>query len=445
MRRRLHLLMGATVAGVGAVLLLSATSLSSGPDTDPSMETASAPALQDARVDERAVPSSGLPVEQTEDIRTVNLTLKPGDTLLGVLAKAGVPDSEAYAVSERLREMVDLRALKAGQNLELSLRGGFEDGDEANLDGLALVQETDRLVVAQRTDGRSFNAHVRQIDHSSDLMSATGSIATSLYEAARDQGVPMSVLLQTYDVLGHAVDFQRDIKEGDRFELGYERFDDGGYGGQHPGKLVYVSLALAERTLIYFRYTTSDGITGYFDAGGSSVQTSLLKTPVDGGRLSSLFGKREHPILGYTRMHKGLDFAAPRGTPILAAGDGVITRRGDNGSFGNYLRVRHDNRYATAYAHLIRYAEKLSVGSRVRQGDVIGYVGATGLATGPNLHYEVLRNGEQVNPVEVDLPPRRVLAGDELTRFRKAANTLLSTLSLSASESNLSGTSDLPG
>lgn len=437
MRRRLYLPMGATAMGVGVMLLLSAAAPSSNPDTDPSMETASVAALQDAREDERAVPSPGLPVEQTKDIRTVNLTLKPGDTLLGVLATAGVPDSDAYAASERLQEMVDLRALKAGQNLELSLRGGPKATGETNLDSLALVAETDRLVVVRRTDGRRFDAQARQIDHSSRLISASGSIATSLYEAARDQGVPMPVLLQTYGVLGHAVDFQRDIKEGDRFELGYERFDDGSYGGQHPGKLVYVSLVLAERTLTYFRYTTSDGLTGYFDSGGKSVQTSLLKTPVDGGQLSSLFGKREHPILGYTRMHKGLDFAAPLGTPVLAAEDGVVTTQAHQGSFGKYVSIRHDNQISTAYAHLSKYAEQLSVGSSVLQGDVIGYVGATGLATGPNLHYEILRDGRQINPMAVDRPSRRVLTGNELTRFQHAVSRLRAGLEAEAPENEV--------
>lgn len=437
MRRCLQLLMGATATGVGAVLLLSAASPSGNPDIDPSMETASASALQDAREDKRAIPSPGLPVEQTMDIRTVNHTLKPGDTLLGVLAKAGVPDSDAYAVSERLQDVVDLRALKAGQNLELSLRGGPKALGEANLDSLTLVPETDRLIVVRRIDGRRFDAQARQIDHSSGLISASGSIASSLYEAARDQSVPMPVLLQTYGILGHAVDFQRDIKEGDRFELGYERFDDGSYGGQHSGKLVYVSLALAERTLTYFRYTTSDGLTGYFDAGGNSVQTSLIKTPVDGGKLSSLFGEREHPILGYTRMHKGLDFAAPLGTPVLAAGDGVVTTQARKGSFGKYVSIRHDNQISTAYAHLSKYRDTIGPGRRVQQGDVIGYVGATGLATGPNLHYEVLRGGRQVNPVAIDLPSRRVLNGTELTLFRQAARRMLSELEIEAPENEV--------
>ena len=191
---------------------------------------------------------------------------------------------------------------------------------------------------------------------------------------------------------------------------------------------------IADRTLTYFRYNTSDGFTGYFDAGGNSVQASLIKTPVEGGKLSSLFGKREHPILGYTRMHKGLDFVASLGTLVLAAGDGVVTVQARKGSFGKYASIRHDNEISTAYAHLSKYRDTIGPGRRVRQGDVIGYVGATGLATGPNRHFEVLRDGRQVNPMAIDLPSRQVLTGTELTRFRQAAGRLQSELEIEAPE-----------
>jgi len=326
-----------------------------------------------------------------------------------------------------------------------------------------MIPETDRLVVVKRIADQSFDAISRPIKHEVDLIPASGRITTSLYEAARVQGVPMSVLLQTYGVLGHAVDFQRDIRSGDRFDIGYESFDDGALGGKHSGKLVYISLRLGDRTQSYFRHKTNDGFTGFFDISGNSVQTSLLKTPVDGGRLSSgftgffdisgnsvqtsllktpvdggrlssLFGKRKHPILGYTRMHKGLDFAAPLGTPVLAAGDGVITARELKGSFGKYVSIRHDNQYSTSYAHLSKYEDSIKPGRLVRQGDVIGYVGSTGLATGPNLHYEVQRGGKSVNPIAIDLPSQRVLTDNELTRFRQAAKQLLSKLDISISK-----------
>ena len=191
---------------------------------------------------------------------------------------------------------------------------------------------------------------------------------------------------------------------------------------------MYASIDLRGQSIRAYRYTTSDGYTGFFDESGASLSTNLMKTPIDGARLSSLFGKRKHPILGYTRMHRGLDFAAPRGTPVLAAGNGVVIQKGRNGDFGKYIRIKHDATYSTAYAHLSRYADKLKPGGRVRQGEVIGYVGATGLATGPNLHYEVLQGRRQVNPMKVELPPRRLLGSVEMARYEREKKKIRSLL-----------------
>lgn len=251
-----------------------------------------------------------------------------------------------------------------------------------------------------------------------------GEIAGSFDAAATALGVPDSILAQTYRVLTHAVDLQRDIQPGDTFRLGYEtRSGDAADGA--PAELLFVWLHMRDHTLAVYRHTTADGFTGYFDRDGRSAEGPLLKTPVEGSRVSSNFGMRRHPILGYERMHKGLDFAAPRGTPILAAGHGVVVQRQRNGGYGRYIRIDHGAGHATAYAHLSKYADGLDVGDTVRQGDVIGYVGSTGLATGPHLHYEVLRDDTQINPVAVALPPQRVLADAERADFRIARIKLL--------------------
>jgi len=372
--------------------------------------------------------------------RTERLALEAGETLLGALDRAGVPSREAYAATKSLATVVDPRALKAGQEIKLGLRRGARAVDTFHLQRLELVPSTDRRVVVDRADER-FVAQVHTIEHDTTLILAKGTIVGSLDEAARGQGVPAPVLLQAYRVLSHAVDFQRDIRRGDAFALGYESSDDGEHGGTHPGKLRYASLTLSGQTLDVYRYATDEGYEGFFGSDGRSIETSLMRTPIDGGRLSSLFGRRDHPILGYTRMHKGLDFAAPRGAPVLAAGDGTVVHRSRNGSFGNHIRIRHDRSYATLYAHLSRYAKGLKRGDRVRQGEVIGYVGATGLATGPNLHYEVLANGDSVNPMMLDLPARRVLSGTELARFRRATADLLAALEVVMPQSGPSRTS----
>jgi len=358
---------------------------------------------------------------EAPEAKTARLALEAGETLLGALDRAGVPSREAHAATKSLATVVDPRSLKAGQEIKLGLRRS-PDG-ALHLQRLELVPSTDRLVAVNRADER-FVAQVQMIEHDTTLILAKGKIVGSLDEAARGQGVPAPVLVQAYRVLSHAVDLQRDIRRGDAFALGYESSDDGEHGETHPGKLRYASLTLSGQTLDVYRHATDVGYEGFFGSDGRSIETSLMRTPIDGGRLSSLFGKRDHPILGYTRMHKGLDFAAPRGAPVLATGDGTVVRRSRNGSFGNYIQIRHDRAYATLYAHLSRYAKGLKRGDRVSQGEVIGYVGATGLATGPNLHYEVSANGNSINPMMLDLPARRILSGEELVRFRRAAAAL---------------------
>ncbi len=374
------------------------------------------------------------PIAREEPVpREKVVTLGKGDTLIEVLLRAGLSQREAYAASESLQKAYDPRDLKAGQALSLFI--GEHDASEngPSLKRLELVPETDRLVSIEHLTAEVFATRISTIPHTRELTSRAGTIRSSLYEAARAAEVPTAVLIQTYGTLSYGLDFQRDIRDGDTFRLAFEIFEDGLGQGRHPGDLMYAAIGSSGRNLRILRYTTADGYTGFFDDKGASIETSLMKTPINGGRLSSLFGKRDHPVLGYTRMHRGLDYTARRGTPVLAAGDGVVVRRGRNGSFGKYVEIRHDTTYTTAYAHLSRYAEGLEPGTRVRQGDVIGYIGATGLATGPNLHYEVLQKGEQVDPMKLDLPPRRILRGDEFVRFEQAKAELRAILARASS------------
>lgn len=197
----------------------------------------------------------------------------------------------------------------------------------------------------------------------------------------------------------------------------YEQFRGENGDVVHQGNIHYAKLTLRDKGVPLYRYTTTKGNLDYFNAKGESVRKTLMRTPIDGARLSSRFGKRKHPILGYTRMHSGVDFAAPRGTPIYAAGNGTVVQSGRNGGYGNYVRIRHNGTYQTAYAHLSKFARGARRGARVRQGQVIGYVGTTGRSTGPHLHYEVLRNGRQINPRSVRIPSGEKLKGAELKKF----------------------------
>ncbi|HYE49076.1 MAG TPA: M23 family metallopeptidase, partial [Azospirillaceae bacterium] len=250
------------------------------------------------------------------------------------------------------------------------------------------------------------------------LVAARGTISSSLFEAGSDAGVPYPVLAALMRTYSHDVDFQRELQPGDEFEILYERFvtEDGEFA--RDGEIHYASLKLSGKRLPLYRHEDADGSVDYFNAKGESIRKALLKTPVDGFRLSSGFGMRRHPVLGYSKMHKGADFAAPAGTPIYAAGNGVVEEAGPKGSYGNYVRIRHNGEISTAYAHMSRFGKSIRRGVRVSQGDVIGYVGSTGRSTGAHLHYEVLKGSKQVNPVSVTMPAGRTLAGRDLKEFQ---------------------------
>jgi murein DD-endopeptidase MepM/ murein hydrolase activator NlpD len=341
-----------------------------------------------------------------------------------VLTEAGVSLSEAYSAIEAIKSVFDPRGLRPGQQLRLNLRQQDKASKSVHLERLALVSAVDQSISLRHLENELFDALVLPLEHERQIVSRSGRITTSFYDATVNKGVPMAVLLQVDDTLRSVIDFRRDIRRGDSFALEFELFDDGENGGIHPGKLVSVSLGLNNRTLVISRFTTADGYTGFFNLTGRSIETSLMTTPLEDSRLSSLFGNRNHPILGYKRFHKGIDFAAPRGTPVFAAGDGVVLQRRRFGGLGKFIKIQHDKVYTTTYAHLSKYAIDLEPGRRVRQGEIIGYVGDTGLASGPNLHYEVRANGRETNPLTLELPPRRVLSGEELARFQQQAASL---------------------
>lgn len=239
----------------------------------------------------------------------------------------------------------------------------------------------------------------------------------SLYGSAAKMGIPQSVVAQAIKIYSQNIDFQRDIRQGDKLEVMYDSYEtEDGYVAK-TGDVIYAKLTLNGREIPLYRYKDSSGRLDYYSPEGRSIRRTLMKTPIDGARMSSGYGMRRHPVLGYTKMHKGVDFAAPIGTPIFASGDGVIEKAGRFSSYGNYIRIRHNGQLSTAYAHLSRI--KVSPGARVRQGDVIGLVGNTGRSTGPHLHYEILVNGRHVNPNSVNLPVGENLQGKELKRFKQ--------------------------
>ena len=241
-------------------------------------------------------------------------------------------------------------------------------------------------------------------------------INTSLYNAAVKSGVEPNIIVEFARVFGFEVDFQRDIRQGDWFEILYEKFEDENKKVRDTGKIIYASMYVngEEINLYNFKYKNYEE---YYDIRGKSITKSLMKTPINGARLSSSFGMRKHPILGYNKMHRGTDFAAPSGTPIMASGSGTITRARWCGGGGNCVKIKHNSTYETIYAHMKAFAKGVKEGRKVKQGQIIGYVGSTGMSTGPHLHYEVIVNGKKVNSQKLKLPSGKTLKGLEREKF----------------------------
>jgi murein DD-endopeptidase MepM/ murein hydrolase activator NlpD len=347
----------------------------------------------------------------------VLVALRRGDTLASVLEGAGASAADAQDAIQSLTRLWSPREMKIGQ--ELTIEFG-----ETHLQSLQFFAGLDRIVTAERGADGHFRGTVTPRVLTRVPAIAGGVIKTSLYQAAIDSGVPLPVLEVMVHAFSYDVDFQRELQPGDRFEIMFERITDDSGRVVANGNIIYASMTLSKNTLRIYRFAPPGEDAEYFNAQGQSVKKALLRTPIDGVKITSPFGMRLHPILGYSLMHKGVDFGAAEGTPIMAAGDGVVEKAGPANGYGNFVLLKHNGTYETAYAHMSRFAAGVRPGVHVRQGQIIGYVGATGMATGPHLHYEVRINGSQVNPSSVKFQPGRNLAGAQLNEFRAAVKDI---------------------
>ena len=351
-----------------------------------------------------------------------------GDTLMDVLTRAGVEVGDATQAIEALKEVFNPRGLKAGQKVTVTFDKPPHGFGIGGFTKVSLNADPLREVAARRSDNGGFESGEAKRQVSRQIAHYTGSIRSSLFESAQAAGVPAPVIIGMIKALSYDVDFQRDIQSGDTFDVMFEAYYDTKGKLVRNGDMLYASVGLSGKPIAMYRFENEGGVVEYFNEKGESIKKALLKTPVDGARITSGFGMRNHPILGFTKMHKGVDFGVPTGTPIQAAGDGTVEMAGFNGAYGNYVRIRHGNGYATAYAHMSRIAQGIKVGKRVGQGQIIGFVGSTGRSTGPHLHYEVLQGNAQVNPLSVKMPTNVRLAGRDLERFRatkRETDTLL--------------------
>jgi murein DD-endopeptidase MepM/ murein hydrolase activator NlpD len=350
-----------------------------------------------------------------------SVVAREGDTLVGILRDLGATAAEADAIVKAAGARAG-EALRDGQRLRVLLA----PAGASRLQPIRVIQVGENgpeFVVALSDTGRYVSVDVESAElpqvaenEEDDERGGTVRLYQSLYETALRQQVPRPLIDELVRIYSYDVDFQRKVQPGDSFELLYPGEED----GEARAEVLFASLTVGGETRRYYRFhTPDDGVVDYYDEHGKSAKQFLVRKPMEAGIMRSGYGWRRHPILGYSKMHTGVDWAAPRGTPILAAGNGVVERAGWEGGYGKYIRIRHAFGYETAYAHMSAFARGISAGVRVRQGQVIGYVGSTGLSTGPHLHYEVLVNGRFVDPVRIRLPRGRSLEGSLLAQFER--------------------------
>ncbi|MBL8549632.1 MAG: M23 family metallopeptidase [Hyphomonadaceae bacterium] len=397
----------ALAAGVGGVW--AATALPNMPALESPRTIASREAAE-RRAEHRAFTAPYLG-QESQEIRVAQ-----GETLANILTRAGATPGDANAALTSVSNVFNPRSIRPGQPISLYFQR--RSPERVELTGFAFRSAPGASVTVNRVASGDFTARTVLMPLTFEIARVAARVDTSLYDAAQRQGATSEIIAQMADVFSYDVDFQRDIHPGDPFEFVFHRFYDDKGETVRTGELLYVSLSTNDRKREYYRFQApGDRSPQWYDLDGNSARKALMKTPINGARISSGFGFRMHPIMGYSRMHRGVDFAAPSGTPIMAAGEGVVDRAGRFGGYGNYVRIRHASNYETAYAHMSRFARGIRPGARVRQGQIIGYVGTTGASTGPHLHYEVYRGAQQINPMGLRVQVGRNLTGADLQLF----------------------------
>ena len=338
--------------------------------------------------------------------------IKSGETFDKILESYSIEKSEILKIKNSLKDKVNLNKLNTKQIIQFNL-------DKTNNKISEFVYQTSntqKIFLKRNIESDKFKEEIISIKLDKKIVYNENIILQSLYKAATDENIPANTIIEFARIYGFQVDFQRDIRKQDKFQIMYEIFLNEKNEIVETGEILFANLKLSgqDNSLYYF---DKDGSEGHYDKNGKSVKKALMKTPINGARLSSPFGMRKHPIDGFNKMHRGTDFAAPMGTPIMASGDGVVKKAGWCGGGGNCVKIKHNSTYQTIYAHMSKFARGIKTGVRVKQGQTIGYVGSTGKSTGPHLHYEVLVNGKKVNSQKLKLPSGKILKGKERKNF----------------------------
>jgi len=345
--------------------------------------------------------------------RITNHKILNGETFDKILNKYSIIESEIVKIKKELDSNYNLNNLKTDLNIKFVID---ESSDKKIISFIFPISRTEKIKLTRNLETDLFERKTIITNLNKVVIFKEGKILQSLYKTAIDLEIQPNIIIEFARIYGFQIDFQRDIRKNDNFQIMYEVFEDDNKKIFETGNVIFTNLKLSgvNNSLYYFG---KKGSEGHYDKNGRSVKKALMKTPINGARLSSAFGMRKHPIDGYNKMHKGTDFAAPMGTPIIASGDGIITRARWCGSGGNCIKIKHNSTYQTIYAHMKSFGRGIKEGLRVKQGRVIGFVGSTGKSTGPHLHYEVVKNGIKINSQKLKLPSGKILNGQKRKLF----------------------------
>ena len=344
--------------------------------------------------------------------KKVSHRVSPGETFNSILENYSIKNDEIEEIKKKISKEFNLNKLNTNQKIKFTL----DQSTSLINEFIFQISNTEKIYLIRDNKTEEFNKEILVTKLKKNIVYKENIILQSLYKSAMEQKIPVNTVIEFARIYGFQVDFQRDIRKQDSFQIMYEVLMDDTGKLIETGNILYANLKLSgENNSLY--YFDKSGSEGHFDKSGKSIQKALMKTPINGARLSSPFGMRKHPIDGFNKMHQGTDFAAPMGTPIMASGDGVIKKAGWCGGGGNCIVIKHNSTYQTIYAHMSKFAQGIRSGIRVKQGRTIGYVGSTGKSTGPHLHYEVVVSGKKINSQKLKLPSGKILKGEERVLF----------------------------
>lgn len=348
-------------------------------------------------------------------LKKKSIKVKSGDTLQKILSKEKISKEEINKIYFQTKEKIDLTKIKQGQIINILFKA--ENNQSVSRINFQ-INDLSTAYIYFNNQKKSYDVKISRKNLEKVNFLAKGVIKNSLYRSAQKVDVDPEIIIEFARIFGFEIDFQRDIRTNDKFKIFYERYDDDEGETHRNGNILFAFMKNNGNEIKLYRYKDNKNNIGYFTPNGKSIEKALMKTPINGARLSSGYGFRKHPILGYNKLHQGTDFAARRGTPIMASGSGIVERASWYGAYGKYIRIRHNSTYKTAYAHLSKFAKNIKAGRKVQQGQIIGYVGSTGRSTGPHLHYEVLVRNKRINSQKLKLPSGRSLNKNEMKNFK---------------------------